>query len=70
MNICNLTPEIRGILKHIAERVEIAPQEQFPIFSKIFYYLLLDLYVKIGTIFSLLDKRLFELSEIDITRAN
>ena len=38
------------------------------LFSTIFYYLLLDFNVKTGTRFSLRDKRLLEISGVDITR--
>ena len=34
------------------------------------FYLLLDFLVKAGTRFSLRDKRLFEISEVEITRVN
>ena len=34
--ICNLTPEVRDILKIFLKRGEIAPKEQFLLFSKIF----------------------------------
>ena len=37
---------------------------------RIFFYLLLDFHVKAGTRFSLRDKRLFEISEVEITRVN
>ena len=40
--ICNLTPEIRYILKILWKIGEIAPKEQFLLFFTIFYYLLLD----------------------------
>ena len=40
-----------------------------PFFHNIFY-LLLDFHVKAGTRFSLRDKRLFEISEVEITRVN
>ena len=50
---------------------EIAPEEQFLPLSTIFYYLmLLDFYVKTGIRFSLRDKRLFEITEVEITRVN
>ena len=48
---------------------EIAPKEQF-LFSAIFYSLLLDFHVYKGTRFSLRDKRLFEISEVEITRVD
>ena len=40
--ICNWTLEIRDILKILWKRGEIAPLEQFLLFSTTFYYLLLD----------------------------
>ena len=49
---------------------EIAPEEQFLPLSTIFYYLMLDFYVKTGIRFSLRDKRLFETTEVEITRVN
>ena len=49
---------------------EIAPVEQFLPLSTIFYYLKLDIYVKTGIRFSLRDKRLFEITEVEITRVD
>ena len=49
---------------------EIAPEEQFLPLSIIFYYLMLDFYVKTGIRFSLRDKRLFEITEVEITRVD
>ena len=49
---------------------EIAPEEQFLPFSTIFYYLMLDFYVKKGIRISLRDKRLFEITEVEITRVD
>ena len=49
---------------------EIAPEEQFLPLSTIFYYLMLDFYVKIGIRFSFRDKRLFEITEVEITRVD
>ena len=49
---------------------EIAPEEQFLPLSTIFYDLMLDFYVKTGTRFSLRDKRLFEITEVEITRVD
>ena len=40
-----------------------------PLFHNIFY-MLLDFHVKAGTRFSLRDKRLFEISEFEITRVD
>ena len=47
---------------------EIAPEEQFLPLSAIFYYLMLDFYVKTGIRISLRDKRLFKITEVEITR--
>ena len=52
------------------KRGEIAPKEQFLLFSTIFCCLLVDLCIKTGTRFSLRDKRLFEISEFEITRVD
>ena len=49
---------------------EIAPEEQFLPLSIIFYYLMLDFYVKTGIRFSIRDKRLFEITEVEITRVD
>ena len=49
---------------------EIAPEEQFLPLSTIFYYLMLDFYVQTGIRFSLRDKRLFEITEVEITRVD
>ena len=68
--MCNWTLEVRDILKILWKRGEIAPEEQFLLFSTIFFYMLLDFHVKVGTRFSLRDKRLFEISEVEITRVN
>ena len=68
--MCNWTLEVRDILKILWKRGEIAPKEQFLLFSTIFCCLLADLCIKTGTRFSLRDKRLFEISEVEITRVN
>ena len=52
------------------EKVKIAPEEQFLPLSTIFYYLMLDFCVKTGIRFSLRDKRLFEITEVEITRVD
>ena len=49
---------------------EIAPEEQFHPLSTIFYYQMLNFYVKTGIRFSLRDKRLFEITEVEITRVD
>ena len=47
-----------------------APQEQFLLLSTIFCYLVLDFKVKTRIRFSLRDKRLFEITEGEITRVD
>ena len=55
------------MLKILWKMGEIAPEEQFlPLFT-IFYYLMLHFYVKTGIRFSLRDKRIFEITEVEIT---
>ena len=58
------------MLKILWKMGEIAPEEQFLPLSTIFYYLMLDFYVKTGIRFSLRDKRLFEITEFEITRVD
>ena len=58
------------MLKIFWKRGKIAPEEQFLPLSTIFYYLMLDFYVKQGSDFSLRDKRLFEIIEVEITRVD
>ena len=58
------------MLKILWKRGEIAPEEQFLLLSTIFCYLMLDFYVKTGIRFSLRDKRLIEITEVEITRVN
>ena len=52
------------------ERGEIVPEEQFLLSSTMFCYLMLDFYVKTRIRFSLRDKRLFEITEVKITRVD
>ena len=52
------------------ERGEIAPQEQFLLLSTIFCYLMSDFYVETRIRFSLRDKQLFEITEVEITRVD
>ena len=52
------------------EKGETAPEEQFLLLSTIFYYLILDFYIKTRIRFSLRDKRLFEIIEVEITRVD
>ena len=49
---------------------EIAPEEQFLPLSTIFCYLMLDFCVNTGIRFSLRDKRLFEITEVEIARVD
>ena len=65
-----LTHEVRNVLKIFWKRGEIAHYEQFLLVSAIFCYLLLDFHVKTGTRFSPQDKRLFEITEVEITRVD
>ena len=58
------------MLKILWEMGEIAPEEQFLPLSTIFYNLMLDFYVKTGIRYSLRDKRLFEITEVEITRVD
>ena len=58
------------MLKILWKRGEIAPEEQFLILSTIFCYRVLDFYVKTGIRFSLRDKRIFEITEVEITRVD
>ena len=55
------------MLKILWKRGEIAPEEQFLLLSTIFCYLMLDFSVKTGIRFSVRDKRLFEITEVEIT---
>ena len=67
----NLTPLNRNVYwKYCEKRGEIAPQEQFLLFSTIFYNLILDFCVITRTRFFLRDKRLFEITEVEITRVD
>ena len=61
------------MLKILWKRGEIAPEapeEQFLLLSAIFCYLMLDFSVKTSIRFSLRDKRLFEINEVEITRVD
>ena len=58
------------MLKILWKRGKVAPEEQFLPLSTIFYYLMLDFYVKTGIRFSVRDKRLFEITEVEITRVD
>ena len=56
------------MLKILWNRGEIAPEEQFLLLFTIFSYLMLDFYVETRIGFSLRDKGLFEITEVEITR--
>ena len=58
------------MLKILWKGGEIAPEGQFLLLSTIFSYLMLDFYVKTWIRFSLRDKRLFEITEVEITRVD
>ena len=58
--ICNLTPEVRGVLKILWKRGEIAALGAISPLSTISCDLLLAFHFKTGTRFSLRDKRFFE----------
>ena len=58
------------MLKILWKRGEIAPEEQFLLLSTVFCYLMLDFYVKTSIRFSLRDKRLFEITEVETTRVD
>ena len=58
------------MLKILWKRGEIAPEEQVLLLSTIVCYLKLDFYVKTRIRFSLRDKRLFEITAVEITRVD
>ena len=58
------------MLKILWKREEIATKEQFLLLSTIFCYLMVDFCVKTRIRFSLRDKRLFEITEVEITRVD
>ena len=58
------------MLKILWKRGEIAPEEQFLLIFTIFSYLMLDFNVKTRIGFSLRDERLFEITEVEITRVD
>ena len=57
------------MLEMLWKRGEIAPGENFSL-STIFCYLMIDFYVKTRIRFSLRDKRLFEITEVEIMRVD
>ena len=58
------------MLKIMWKRGEIAPEEQFLLLSTIFCYLMLDFCVETRIRFSLQEKQLFEITEVEITRVD
>ena len=58
------------MLKILWKKGEIAPVDQFLLLCTIFSYLTLDFYVKTRIEFSLRDKRLFEITEVEISRVD
>ena len=58
------------MLKIMWKRGEIAPEEQFLLLATIFCYLMLDFYVETRIRFSLREKRLFEITKVEITRVD
>ena len=58
------------MLKILWKGGEIAPGEQFLLLSIIISYLVLDFYGKTRVRFSLRDKLLFEITEVEITRVD
>ena len=58
------------MLKIMWKRGEIAPEEQFLLLFTVFSYLMFDFYVKTRIGFSFRDKRLFEITEVEITRVD
>ena len=57
-------------IENIVERGKIAPGEQFLLFSTIIYNLICYFCVITRTRFFLRDKRLFEITEVEITRVD
>ena len=53
--------------KYCGKEKKLLLRSKFLLFSTKFCYLLLDFHVQTGTRFSLRDKRLFEISEVEIT---
>ena len=66
--ICNWTLKVRDISKILWKRGERSNVSSFQ--QYFFYYLLLDFHVQAGARFSLRDKRLFEISKVEIMRVS
>ena len=67
---CNLTPKLEIYWKYCGKEEKLLLRSNFSSFPQYFYCLLVDLCIKTGTRFSLRDKRLFEISEFEITRVD
>ena len=68
--ICNLTPLHKiYILKLFWKREKLLLKSNFSSYPQ-YFYLLLSFYVRTGTRISLRDKRLFEITEVEITRVD
>ena len=66
---CNLTPLIRNICwKYCGKGEKLLLRSNFSPYPQYFFYLMLDFYVETGIRVSLRDKRLFEITEVEITR--
>ena len=65
---CNLTPKLVIYWKYYGKEEKLLLRSNFSVFQQYFVCLLVDLCVKTGTRFSFRDKRIFEISEVEITR--
>ena len=70
MNMLYDSFSLKCMLKKMWKSGEIAPEEQFLLLSTIFCYLMSDFYVETRIRFSLRDKQLFEITEVEITRVD
>ena len=66
----NLLLLLEIYIENIVKKGRNCSQEQFLLFSTIFCNLILDFCIKTRTRFSLRDKRLFEITEVEITRVD
>ena len=69
--LCNLTPLVRNIyIKYCGKGEKLLSRSNFYSFPQYFVNLILDFCVNTRTRFSLWDKRLFEIIEVEITRVD
>ena len=68
--ICNLTSEVKGYIENIVEKRRNCSLGAIPPLFHNILIPLLDFYVRTGTRFSLRDKRLLEISVVEITRVD